>query len=245
MPALTTGDGFPDVVVTAVASTSPVAADAEDAWRALLDGRSGFRPLDIPVVGEFQSPVRIGGRLLETFDQHLSRAPPQLRRRGVTSCSARPTSRSAAAWRPRSRRYPSRRCASWASCRLTTTTPREPAARSTKHATAWCSAKAARSLLVENERHAKARGAQILARLMGAAITSDSYDVVKPDPTGERAGDAISHAIQLGGLTTADIDHVNAHATGTSFGDPRRRAQSEIRWATPALPSTRRKRRCA
>ena len=36
---------------------------------------------------------------------------------------------------------------------------------------------------------------------------------------GERAGDAITRAIELAGLTPADIDHLNAHATGTTFGD--------------------------
>jgi 3-oxoacyl-[acyl-carrier-protein] synthase II/beta-ketoacyl ACP synthase len=74
-------------------------------------------------------------------------------------------------------------------------------------------------MLIETEDHAKARGAHILARLMAAGITSDGYDVIKPDPSGERAGDAITRAIQLAGLTPTDIDHVNAHATGTTFGD--------------------------
>jgi beta-ketoacyl ACP synthase len=54
---------------------------------------------------------------------------------------------------------------------------------------------------------------------MGAAFTSDGYEVVRPDPTGERAGDAIARAVDLAGLTPADIDHVNAHAAGTIFGD--------------------------
>lgn len=40
MAALATGDGFPDVVVTAVASTSPLAPDAEDTWQALLRGKA-------------------------------------------------------------------------------------------------------------------------------------------------------------------------------------------------------------
>jgi beta-ketoacyl ACP synthase len=74
-------------------------------------------------------------------------------------------------------------------------------------------------MVIETEEHAKARGADILARLMGASITSDSYDAIEPDPSGERAGDAITHAIQLAGLTPADIDHVNAHAAGTTSGD--------------------------
>jgi len=74
-------------------------------------------------------------------------------------------------------------------------------------------------MVIETEEHAKARGANILARLMGASVTSDGFHMVAPDPNGERAGHAITRAIQLAGLTPADIDHVNAHATGTSVGD--------------------------
>lgn len=74
-------------------------------------------------------------------------------------------------------------------------------------------------MVIETEQHAKARGATVLARLMGAAITSDGYHVVAPDPSGEQAGYAMTRAIELAGLTATDIDHVNAHATGTSVGD--------------------------
>jgi beta-ketoacyl ACP synthase len=74
-------------------------------------------------------------------------------------------------------------------------------------------------LVIETEEHAKARGANILARLMGASITSDGFHMVAPDPNGERAGHAMTRAIQLAGITPADISHVNAHATGTSVGD--------------------------
>ncbi len=74
-------------------------------------------------------------------------------------------------------------------------------------------------ILIETEESAKARGANILARIMGASITSDGFHMVAPDPNGERAGHAITRAIQLAGLTPGDIDHVNAHATGTNVGD--------------------------
>lgn len=74
-------------------------------------------------------------------------------------------------------------------------------------------------MVVETEEHAKARGADILARLMGASITSDGFHMVAPDPNGERAGHAVTRAIQLADLTPGDIDHVNAHATGTQVGD--------------------------
>jgi beta-ketoacyl ACP synthase len=74
-------------------------------------------------------------------------------------------------------------------------------------------------MVIETEEHAKARGANILARLMGASITSDGFHIVAPDPNGERAGHAMTRAIQLAGLTPNDIDHVNAHATATKVGD--------------------------
>jgi beta-ketoacyl ACP synthase len=74
-------------------------------------------------------------------------------------------------------------------------------------------------LVIETEEHAKARGANILARIMGASVTSDGFHMVAPDPNGERAGHAMTRAIQLAGLTPSDIDHVNAHATGTQVGD--------------------------
>ncbi len=74
-------------------------------------------------------------------------------------------------------------------------------------------------LVIETEEHARARGANILARIMGAAVTSDGFHMVAPDPSGERAGYAITRAVQLAGLAPTDIDHINAHATGTSVGD--------------------------
>jgi beta-ketoacyl ACP synthase len=74
-------------------------------------------------------------------------------------------------------------------------------------------------MVIETEEHAKARGAQPLARLMGASITSDGFHIVAPDPNGEQAGHAMTRAIQLAGLKPTDIDHINAHATGTSVGD--------------------------
>ena len=74
-------------------------------------------------------------------------------------------------------------------------------------------------MVIETEEHAKARGATVYARLMGASVTSDGYHMVAPDPNGEQAGHAMTRAIRLAGLEPTDIDHVNAHATGTSVGD--------------------------
>lgn len=74
-------------------------------------------------------------------------------------------------------------------------------------------------LLLETEEHAKARGARILARVLGATVNYDAYHDVAPEPDGEIAGEAISRALTHAGLTPADVDHINASAAGTVYGD--------------------------
>jgi len=74
-------------------------------------------------------------------------------------------------------------------------------------------------LLMETEAHATARGARILARVLGAATTSDGYDAMLSDPDAEQEAHAVSRAIELAGLTATDIDLINASAAGTVAGD--------------------------
>src|SRR6476620_6001186 len=78
MAGLTTGHGFPNVVVTGYAMTTALATDADGTWKRLLDGESGIRTLDDPFVEQYDLPVRIGGHLLEDFDGELTRV--ELRR---------------------------------------------------------------------------------------------------------------------------------------------------------------------
>jgi 3-oxoacyl-[acyl-carrier-protein] synthase II len=77
----------------------------------------------------------------------------------------------------------------------------------------------AAALVLERADAAKARGAQIHARLAGAGATADGYDLVAPHPEGEGAGRAIAAALRDAGLSASDIGHVNAHATSTPVGD--------------------------
>lgn len=86
-------------------------------------------------------------------------------------------------------------------------------------------------LVLESERHARARGARVHARVLGAGITSDAYHIVASDPGGEGAARAMRHAIRAAGLTPTDITHVNAHATSTPIGDA-----SEATALTAVLP---------
>ncbi|OZD06967.1 beta-ketoacyl-[acyl-carrier-protein] synthase II [Rhodococcus sp. 06-235-1A] len=74
-------------------------------------------------------------------------------------------------------------------------------------------------MVIETEDHARARGAQIHARLLGAGVTSDAYSLVPPDPNGAGAARAIERALATAGLTRREISHVNAHATSTPIGD--------------------------
>lgn len=75
------------------------------------------------------------------------------------------------------------------------------------------------ALVLESEEHARARGARIYAEVLGAGITADSHDIAQPDPEGRGGTRAIRRALEEGGVSPADIAHVNAHATSTPQGD--------------------------
>jgi 3-oxoacyl-[acyl-carrier-protein] synthase II len=75
------------------------------------------------------------------------------------------------------------------------------------------------ALVLERADHAAARGATVYARLAGAGITSDGYDIVQPHPEGEGGIRAMRRALRDSGLSATDIVHVNAHATSTPVGD--------------------------
>ncbi|AGL16346.1 beta-ketoacyl synthase [Actinoplanes sp. N902-109] len=74
-------------------------------------------------------------------------------------------------------------------------------------------------LLLERADTAAARGARPLARLAGAAVTSDGFHVMKPDPSGAGQRRAMLDAVADAGLSPSDIDYVHCHATGTQVGD--------------------------
>jgi beta-ketoacyl ACP synthase len=316
---LSTGNGFPNVVVTAVAMTTALATDAENTWKKLLDGQSGIRKLDDGFVEEYDLPVRIGGHLLEEFDHlltkvelrrlsYLQKMSTVLSRRlwenagspevdttrlmvsigtgmgsseellfaydifrakglkavsplavtkfmpnsaaaaiglergakaGVTTVISACASGSEAianAWRTIvlgeadmaicggvETRIEAVPIAGFAQMRIVLSTTNDDPAGACRpfdrDRNGFVFGEAGALLLVESEDHAKARGANILGRLMGASITSDGFHIVAPDPNGEQAGHAMTRAIELAGLTPRDIDHINAHATGTVVGD--------------------------
>lgn len=75
-------------------------------------------------------------------------------------------------------------------------------------------------LILEDLEHALDRGARILAEITGYAATSDAYHISNLAEDGEGIVRAIRLALRRSGLEPADIDYINAHATGTPAGDP-------------------------
>ena len=74
-------------------------------------------------------------------------------------------------------------------------------------------------LVLESLTHAKARGAHIIAEVIGYGSTSDAYHITSPDPTGEGPSRAIRMAIEDGGVTADDVTYINAHGTSTPIND--------------------------
>ena len=77
----------------------------------------------------------------------------------------------------------------------------------------------AAALVLEDYDHAVARGAKIYAEVAGAAMTADAYHMTATHPEGIGASEAMKRALAEDGLTMADVDYVNAHATSTPVGD--------------------------
>jgi 3-oxoacyl-[acyl-carrier-protein] synthase II len=74
-------------------------------------------------------------------------------------------------------------------------------------------------LVLEDLEFALARGARILAEVVGYGASSDAYHITQPPEGGEGALRAMRMAIKHSGLTVADIDYISMHATSTGAGD--------------------------
>jgi len=75
------------------------------------------------------------------------------------------------------------------------------------------------ALVLEDYEHAVKRGAKIYAELTGAAMTADAYHMTSTHPEGLGAAKAMQLALTEAGLTIADVDYLNMHATSTPVGD--------------------------
>lgn len=74
-------------------------------------------------------------------------------------------------------------------------------------------------LVLEALPFALARGARILAEVVGYGMTGDAYHITAPPPDGNGGARAMRRALADAGLEPADVDYINAHGTATPQGD--------------------------
>ena len=74
-------------------------------------------------------------------------------------------------------------------------------------------------LVVEELEHARARGADIYAEVLGWGEASDGFSVMAPEPEGDGLARAMQGALEDSGISAGEVEYINAHATSTVVGD--------------------------
>ncbi|MBA2743027.1 MAG: beta-ketoacyl-[acyl-carrier-protein] synthase family protein [Chthoniobacterales bacterium] len=74
-------------------------------------------------------------------------------------------------------------------------------------------------LALENFEAAEARGANILAEVIGYGLSTDNHHLTQPNPSGSGARQAMERALRSADLAPGEIDYINAHGTATPFND--------------------------
>ncbi len=74
-------------------------------------------------------------------------------------------------------------------------------------------------VVLESLEHAKARGAEIYAEIVGYGCSSDAYHITSPAEDGSGAARAMTNALEEAGIRPEDVDYINAHGTSTHHND--------------------------
>jgi len=79
-------------------------------------------------------------------------------------------------------------------------------------------------MVIEELEHAKARGANIIAELIGFGMSGDAYHMTAPPADGEGAARCMKIALHDAAINPGQVEYINAHGTSTMLGD---RAESD------------------
>ena len=93
-------------------------------------------------------------------------------------------------------------------------------------------------LVLEAWDHAVARGATILAEVLGGASTADAFHITAPAPGGSGALACMQQALEDAGLGPSEVRHVNAHGTSTTLNDAAEAEALGKLFGTPGPPVT-------
>lgn len=74
-------------------------------------------------------------------------------------------------------------------------------------------------LILEDDEEAMRRGARIFAEFSGYGIGGEAYHITAPEPNGTIEAQVMKQALQEGGISPDQVDHINAHGTGTPLND--------------------------
>ncbi len=75
------------------------------------------------------------------------------------------------------------------------------------------------AVVLESASHAQARGAHVIAEILGYGTTTDAHHITAPDPEARGAARAIEIALEDASLMPEDVDYINAHGTATELND--------------------------
>jgi 3-oxoacyl-[acyl-carrier-protein] synthase II len=73
--------------------------------------------------------------------------------------------------------------------------------------------------VLEDEEHARARSAEIFARVVGYGASNDAFHITQPDENGRGAKQAMLATLKDAGAAAGDVGYINAHGTSTPFND--------------------------